>query len=114
MLSDDICTQVHVYTYDMELANVPSGALLKDAHSILPNDTAEQPYKHIQTFADLFRYELLKKFGGWWLDLDLPLLRPLDHASPYCFATELEEKTPKVMIVCSISRFLENDLATET
>jgi len=50
----------------------------------------------VQTFADLFRYKMLYEHGGWWVDLDLILLRPLTHSPPYCFATELERGTPKV------------------
>jgi hypothetical protein len=52
--------------------------------------------RFVQTFADLFRYKMLYERGGWWVDLDLILLRPLTHPHPYCFATELERGTPKV------------------
>ena len=29
-------------------------------------------------FADWFRWELLRKFGGWWADMDIVCLRPFD------------------------------------
>lgn len=37
--------QVHLYTYNPELRNVPAGVVLKNACDIMPDDTQNQPYK---------------------------------------------------------------------
>jgi len=42
-------------------------------------------------FSDLFRYELLRKRGGIWMDLDIVLIRPIPRrllAAPYFFVSE--------------------------
>jgi hypothetical protein len=94
-------TQVHLYTFNPALRHVPDGVVLKDAEVIISNDTVKRKYNHVQTFADLFRYEMLRALGGWWVDLDLILLRPLTHLHPYCFAMELEDGIPKVSLETS-------------
>ena len=33
-------------------------------------------------FANFFRYELLRKRGGWWVDLDTICLRPFPASIP--------------------------------
>ena len=37
--------QVHLYTYNAELRNVPDGVVLKNACSIMADDTQNRPYK---------------------------------------------------------------------
>jgi hypothetical protein len=42
-------------------------------------------------FSDLFRYEMLRKVGGIWMDMDIMLVRPMPArvlAAPYFFVTE--------------------------
>jgi hypothetical protein len=70
--------RVFLYSYDSSLC-VPDGVELVDAHEVLPGD-------HIHTYthadgetspvlhADLFRYEVLRRFGGWYCDLDVVLV----------------------------------------
>ena len=36
-------------------------------------------------FADHFRFELLRKRGGWWVDMDTVCVRPLDFPSDVVF-----------------------------
>lgn len=36
-------------------------------------------------FSDIFRYKLLFERGGWWTDMDITLLKPLDDTQPYYF-----------------------------
>ena len=69
--------------------DAPPGVDLCDASEIVPKSAILDkwaPKKHtLQTFANLFRYELIHNLGGWWADLDMVLLRPLDQAEPYVF-----------------------------
>jgi hypothetical protein len=71
---------VELYTYDHDL-EVPAWVTLKDAGSIwsCPKILVYRsgfgcgsPSLH----SNLFRYALLHKEGGWWIDLDILLLRP--------------------------------------
>jgi mannosyltransferase OCH1-like enzyme len=36
-------------------------------------------------FSDIFRYALLYKYGGWWVDMDVTCLKPFDVDEPYVF-----------------------------
>ena len=71
--------QYHLYAYQ-ELANVPAGAVLKDANEIFSASLIFQ-YKEHKTYAafsNVFRYKLLLERGGVWADTDVISLRPFD------------------------------------
>src|ERR1041385_2404266 len=81
--------EYHLYVYD-DLPNVPAGTVIKDAHAILP---ASRIFKYKQRpsyagFANHFRYRLLSRLGGWWVDADVVCLRPFDFPDEYVFAGE--------------------------
>lgn len=66
----------HWEEIDHELAIKP-GFRLCDAEYIAPESkVALFPWASI--FSDYFRYALLAKKGGWWVDLDTICLRPFD------------------------------------
>jgi glycosyltransferase involved in cell wall biosynthesis len=73
----------HLYTYD-QLENVPAGCVVKDANEIVPKSDISK-FKYIQQFADYFRYALLLKQGGWWVDMDVVCLRPFNFSEDYVF-----------------------------
>ena len=70
---------VELFTYDPTIA-VPEWIVRRDANEIWPTD-------HILTYQDensrgsfalhanLFRYAMLHRLGGWWIDQDVILLR---------------------------------------
>lgn len=64
-----------VWTYD-RIGNCPKGATLRDANEILP-ESSVFTYKNgsIAAFANLFRYALLMKHGGLYVDTDVIALR---------------------------------------
>ncbi len=71
--------RVEIFTYDKELG-VPDWVVHRDARDILPADEIRHyrsgfgkgsPALH----SDLFRQALLQKLCGWWVDLDVVLLR---------------------------------------
>jgi hypothetical protein len=72
--------EFRLYAYD-PIDNVPAGCTLCDASDVVP---ASDVFVHEQavgkgslaTFSDLFRYELLYKHGGWWMDMDVFCLTP--------------------------------------
>ncbi len=55
---------------------MPAGADLRDASEILPRDrvfcySSGPGAGSVAAFANLFRYALLAKYGGWWVDMDI-------------------------------------------
>ncbi|MDW8259195.1 MAG: glycosyltransferase, partial [Gammaproteobacteria bacterium] len=63
---------------------------LADAAEILPRTAI---FTHRRTgslgpFADWFRYRLLHRYGGIWVDTDVVCLRPFDDAEPIVFGWE--------------------------
>jgi len=65
---------VRVYSYtDLVL---PEGAKLHDASEILPVSdmgkyTQDGMTANLAAFSDAFRYQVIKKKGGWWFDTDV-------------------------------------------
>ena len=84
--------QFEVYTYD-SLSNLPKGVIIRDASEIIPIDEYKKYKskfsKRWAIFADKFRYLLLLKKGGWWVDADIVCLSPIinikDDQSFMCF-----------------------------
>jgi len=71
-----------LYTYSPDLG-IPDGVEWRNADEILPFDEkmvygpeAGEGQGSPALFANLFRYHLLAKHGGWWVDLDVYLLEP--------------------------------------
>ena len=68
---------VMLYSYDKAL-RVPAGVELLSAEEILPGTIHEFVYpngdRSIALQSDLFRYEVLRRYGGWYFDLDIVLL----------------------------------------
>jgi hypothetical protein len=69
---------VLLHTYN-EIDDLPEGVQCVDANEIIPQDKI---FKHNKTgsyalFSDIFRYELLKKVNGVYVDCDVYCLKPL-------------------------------------
>lgn len=74
--------KVYLHTYN-HIDGVPDGINMVDANFILPED---QIFKHKKTgsyalFSDLFRYELLKKVDGIYVDCDVYCIKPLNNSN---------------------------------
>jgi hypothetical protein len=80
---------VDLYSYD-ELEDVPAGVSVKDARLIMTEDRIirHKSTGSIALFANLFRYEGLRRGAGMWLDTDVLLLRSLDGMGDYIFGWE--------------------------
>lgn len=80
--------EFHLYTYG-EVKGIPEGTIVKDGHDILDR-------KNIFTycngsyagFADWFRWELLYKKGGFWVDTDMICLKQFDFDTDLVFGSE--------------------------
>src|SRR5262245_34843930 len=82
----------HLYCYG-GVKNIPHGAVVKDASEILPSSAIFQYRLHASYsgFSNFFRYKLLLERGGWWADMDLVCLKPLDFEEEYVFSSEMDK-----------------------
>ena len=79
---------VHLYTYS-EVENVPDQVTIKDGNEIL--DKSEiYTYKNgsVSAFSNLFRFTVLYKKGGYWIDTDLLCVKPIDYKEDFVFSSE--------------------------
>ena len=94
----------HLYAYE-EIADVPKGATICDASTILPRESmfcyqdgfGKGSYS---AFSNQFRYKLLFEQGGWWVDADVVCLRQFDFEDEFVFATEFEDDYTAVAGTC--------------
>lgn len=95
---------VCVWTYG-PLSEPVQGAVCRDASEILPYAMVEKVqqslagFKHghhfgngLAIFSDMFRLAVVHSLGGWWLDTDVFLLRPLPNVERV-FTTEPRKLT---------------------
>ena len=74
---------VHLYTYDSQIKPFDNNMKVLDASDIIERQKRSMVTEKTSTvFSDLFRYNLLYKTGGWWVDLDTVLIRPIITESP--------------------------------
>ena len=77
-----------LYCY-AEPIGIPDGVEVADASDILPESAmVRHRYGSVAPFSDWFRYELLKRGLGTWVDTDMYLLRPLNEDRPHLFGEE--------------------------
>ena len=81
--------RVTLWCYE-PIEGVPDAVCVADAAAILPKSsiTRHRETGSVALFSNRFRYHLLRHRRATWLDLDMVLLRPLNHTSPYLFGWE--------------------------
>jgi len=87
--------RVELFTYDSGIA-VPDWIVRRDANEIFPTDHILAYQRDLgrgsfALHANLFRYAMLHKLGGWWADVDVVLLRPELPRAEAFFALETVE-----------------------
>jgi hypothetical protein len=83
--------EFHLFSYE-PVEGIPAGVTLCDAAEIVPKLEAKT-FRCAQQLSDYFRIKLLLKRGGWYADMDIVLLRPLDIQATYCFYRDYDEAT---------------------
>ncbi len=88
--------EYHLYVYG-DVKNIPLGTTVLDGNEILPKESIFTYQQGIgkgsySGFSNFFRYQLLLKKGGWWVDTDFVCLKPLDFTTEYVFASEYTVK----------------------
>ena len=70
--------EFHLWSYDKELI-VPKGCIIRDASEILDSSLIFQSSSgSYAPFSDWFRFMLLYKQGGTWVDMDMVCLNPFE------------------------------------
>jgi len=81
----------HLYLYDKVL-NIPEGTIIKDANEIIPqNEIYVDSFGGYVNFSNIFRYTLLYKLGGWWVDMDTVCLKPFNFDDEFVFSSETSD-----------------------
>lgn len=77
--------RVALYCYDRPVG-VPRGVAVRDAASILPRSAIIRHRNGSPSlFSNRFRYELLRRGLGTWIDCDVYFVRPLTRSTDYVF-----------------------------
>jgi len=95
-----------LWTYT-DIKNVPDGIDVRPAAEILPSKfifTLKSSAHHgsVAHFADKFRFKLLEKHGGWWVDMDVTCLKPFDIDEPYVFKKNEIASAPDIIASINI------------
>ena len=86
---------IRLYSYDLGL-ETPPGVRLEDARSICPDESLVRRFiaagkPSIATFADMFRYRMIRETGCCWVDTDFVCLtRPEFTSEPYVFCRQAD------------------------
>jgi hypothetical protein len=62
--------EVTLFSYD-DVPSAPKNVIIRDAAAIMPQSAVFEAHGGFEHFSDLFRYELLNRVGGWWIDTDV-------------------------------------------
>lgn len=77
-----------LYCY-REPIGIPEGVEIQDASAILPETSiVRHRGGSVAPFSDWFRYELMRRGLGTWIDTDMYLVRPLDGEAKFLFGEE--------------------------
>jgi hypothetical protein len=88
-----------LWIYEPLENTLPKNIILGDANEIIPKEQVfayknKNKYGHgkgsYAGFSDIFRYKLLYEKGGWWVDMDVTCLKPLDFDKQYFFRNHHE------------------------
>lgn len=112
--------EYHLYVYD-DVKNIPKGTVVKDGNTILSKDkifTYQTGWGKgsYGGFSNLFRYNLLKAQGNWWVDSDVICLKHFDFESEYIISSSYEHEWGELANSCvlkmpknsELSKFLSN------
>jgi hypothetical protein len=79
---------LRLYSY-REITGIPDGVEHCDAAEILPEACViRHSSGSVSLFSNWFRYELLRRGGGIWVDADVYALKALDFTTPFLFGLE--------------------------
>lgn len=79
--------EFHLYTYN-DIFNVPKETIIKDANEIIPEkDMYIDNFGGYVNLSNQFRFTMLYKMGGWWVDMDTVCIKPFDFNEDFVFSS---------------------------
>jgi hypothetical protein len=104
-----------LYSYTPStVLNVPGGVELRDAREVMPEEKLIR-YRDsgaVALGANFFRYYLLAKGLGFWVDMDLLFLKPLDFDDAYVFGWQDERLINNAVLRAPAKSDFVRDLCT--
>jgi hypothetical protein len=77
-----------LYVYD-NILNIPKGTIVKDGNEIInKSEIFTDSFGGFVNFSNLFRFALLYKIGGWWVDMDTVCIKPFIFKEDFVFSSE--------------------------
>jgi Mannosyltransferase OCH1 and related enzymes len=99
----------HLYVYDDTIRNIPLGTTLMNANEIIPqSDIHIDLFGGFVNFSNQFRYTLLLKKGGWWVDMDTVCLKPFNFEDDFVFSSETSEPHNRMLVNTTYIKSLPN------
>ncbi len=99
----------HLYVYNDNILHIPSGTTLMDANEIIPQrDMHIDLFGGFVNFSNQFRYTLLLKKGGWWVDMDTVCLKPFDFKEDFIFSSEASDPYNRILVNTTYIKSLPN------
>lgn len=97
--------EFELYTY-APLKNIPDGTIVKDGNEIIPKSDIFQ-YKNgsYSAFSNIFRFTMLYKKGGHWVDMDLVCVKKYEGDEKYVIPSETDKKYIAKKFSAGILRF---------
>lgn len=80
--------EFHLWHYEDITTPLPKGCILRNGEELIPkNEIFLYPKKmylgfggeSYVGFSEIFRYKVLYEYGGWWSDMDVTCLKPLEE-----------------------------------
>jgi mannosyltransferase OCH1-like enzyme len=104
--------EYHLYTYNF-VENVPNGTIIKDANEVL-NSSEIYSYANssFSAISNRFRFELLYKKGGMWVDTDVVCIKKYDideAKDKYIIFSESNKKYNEQKIGACVLKFPKED-----
>ena len=105
--------EFRLYSYEpANLRGVPSGIDVHDAAEVMPRERMV-PYAGTTSYAlgsNFWRYEMLGRGFGYWVDLDVLLLKPFDFTDDYVFGWERQGTINTAVMLAPADSPLVEDL----
>ena len=105
--------EFRLYSYEPHrLRGVPSGIDLRDAAEVMPRDRMVT-YAGTESYvlgSNFWRYEMLGMGLGYWVDLDMLLLKPFDFTGDYVFGREQQGTINTAVLLAPPDSALVSDL----
>jgi hypothetical protein len=106
--------RVELFTYG-DVRNIPAGTVVRDGNDILGEDKVflYRGHRTYAGFANWFRYLMLYKEGGVWVDIDIVCLKPFNFDTDFFVGLELPDRVNCAVIGTKPGKELMEFLANQ-